>query len=105
MKALLGTLFIVASSLMAQETYDQLLRHWAYDKTAPLNFAQQSVRKNGDINIYDITYSAPVGNRGGMAGPNAVTTPAFGPAFRQRTFSGSDLRPLVHAGVRQDEPN
>jgi len=71
MKALLGTLFLIASLLMAQETYDQLLRHWVYDKNAPLNFAQQSVRKSGDIKIYDVTYSAPVGNRGGMAGPNA----------------------------------
>ena len=71
MKTLLGTLLIVACSLMAQETYDQLLRHWAYDKNAPLSFKQQGVRESNGIKIYDITYSAPVGNRGVMAGPNA----------------------------------
>jgi dienelactone hydrolase len=86
MKTLLGTLLIVASSLMAQETYEQALRHWAYDKNAPLNFKQQSVRNSDDIHIYDITYSAPVGNRGVMVGPNAgvvtaslVVPPGKGP--------------------------
>jgi dienelactone hydrolase len=76
MKILLATVLLVASSLMAQEAHDQLLGHWAYDNNAPLNFKHQGVRKSGDINIYDITYSAPVGNRGAMAGPNAGVVPA-----------------------------
>jgi dienelactone hydrolase len=71
MKILLATLFLVASSLMAQETHDQLLRHWAYHKNAPLSVKQQGVRKSDGIDIYDITYLAPVGNRGGTTGPNA----------------------------------
>jgi hypothetical protein len=79
-------LLLLLSSLFAQESYEQLLRHWDYVTNTPLNFKQQSVRESSGIRIYDITYSAPVGDRAALAGPNAgkvtasmVVPPGKGP--------------------------
>lgn len=65
------SLLVLLSTVFAQESYDQLLRHWDYDKNAPLNFRQQSVCEDHGIGIYEITYSGSVGKRGALAGPNA----------------------------------
>ncbi|HVO60571.1 MAG TPA: hypothetical protein VMT53_06525 [Terriglobales bacterium] len=86
MKRLSCTVLALLSSVLAQDSYNQLLRHWDYNKNAPLNFKQQSVRERDGIKIYDITYSAPVDDRGVLAGPNAgvvtaslVVPPGKGP--------------------------
>ena len=77
MKIVICTVILLLSLAFAQESYEQLLRHWDYDKNAPLNIKQQSVRENDSIKIYDISYSAPVGDRGALAGPNAGVVPAM----------------------------
>jgi dienelactone hydrolase len=86
MKTVICTVLVLLASAFAQESYDQLLRHWEYDKNAPLNVKQQGVRERDGIKIYDITYSAPVGDRARLAGPNAgivtaslVVPPGKGP--------------------------
>lgn len=71
MKIVICTAIVLLVSAFAQESYDQLLHHWDYDKNAPLDFKQQSVRERDGVKIYDITYSAPVGDRAALAGPNA----------------------------------
>lgn len=49
---------------------DQLLRHYDYEKSAPLNVKEVGVEERGGVKIYDITYSSPVGDRGAVVGPN-----------------------------------
>ncbi len=85
MKALSCILLVLFSIVFAEESYDQLLRHWDYDKNTPLNFQQKSARESNGIKIYDISYSAPVGDRA-LAGANAgavtaslVVPPGKGP--------------------------
>jgi hypothetical protein len=71
MKLLVCTVLLLLSSFAAEESYDQLLHHWDYDKNAPLNLKQQSVRESSGIKVYEISYSAPAGDRAALAGPNA----------------------------------
>jgi dienelactone hydrolase len=61
----------------AQESHDQLLRHWDYDKSAPLNLKQAGAQDRDGVKIYDITYSAPVGDRGPAIGPNGGAIIAY----------------------------
>src|SRR5215510_545641 len=68
---------LMFSIAMAQESYDQLARHWDYDKNAPLNIRQAGVRDQGGIKIYDISYAAPVGDRGQAVGPNGCVVTAY----------------------------
>src|SRR5215470_18275237 len=60
-----------------QESQDQLLRHWDYDKSAPLNLKQIGVTDKESAKVYDITYSSPVGERGAAAGPNGGVVAAY----------------------------
>jgi dienelactone hydrolase len=60
----------------AQPAQD-LLRHWDYDTRAPLNLKQTGVQHREGVQIHDISYSSPVGDRGALAGPNAGTVSAY----------------------------
>src|SRR5579884_4052412 len=86
MKAVICAVTLFLSSAFAQQSGSKLARHWDYDKHAPLKFQQQSVRERDGVKIYEITYSAPVDDRGALAGPNAglvtaslVVPPGRGP--------------------------
>jgi len=65
------------SVALGQESYDQLVRHWDYDKTAPLNIKQAGVRDQDGVKVYDISYSGPVGDRGPAVGPNGGVVTAY----------------------------
>src|SRR6516225_9067051 len=54
----------------AQQSQDQLLRHWDYDRSAPLNVKEMGTQDREGVKVYDITYSSPVGDRGADVGPN-----------------------------------
>src|SRR5215472_18596566 len=69
--------FLLFASAFAQESQDQLLRHWDYDKSAPLNLTQIGVTDKESAKVYDITYSSPVGDRGAAAGPNGGVVAAY----------------------------
>jgi dienelactone hydrolase len=70
--------FLLLSTAIAQEPYDQMLRHWDYDKSAPLNIKQAGVRDAaGGVKIYDISYSSPVGDRAPAIGPNGGIVTAY----------------------------
>jgi dienelactone hydrolase len=71
MKGLSCAILFLLSSTFAQQSYDELLQHWEYAKHAPLDFKQQGVREREGVKIHDISYSAPVGDRAALAGPNA----------------------------------
>jgi dienelactone hydrolase len=70
MKGRICFLFLLLSPAFAQESYDQLLRHWDYDRNAVLNVKEISTVERGGAKLYEISYSAPVGNRADFIGPN-----------------------------------
>jgi dienelactone hydrolase len=70
MKKLASIVLLLLSSAVAQESYEQLLHHWDYDKSAPLDLKQLSVREREGVTVYEISYSAPVGDRSTLIGPN-----------------------------------
>jgi len=68
---------LLSGSVFAQESYDQLLRHWDYDQNAPLNLRQAGIEKRDGLTIYDISFSSPVGGRGIAVGPNGGVVTAY----------------------------
>jgi dienelactone hydrolase len=68
---------LLGSAAFAQESYEQLLRHWDYDKSAPLNIKQAGLEHRGRATVYDISYTSPVGDRGTAVGPNGGTVTAY----------------------------
>jgi dienelactone hydrolase len=73
----IGMLFLLSASLFGQESRDQLLRHWDYDKSAPLSLKQAGFQDRGGVKVYDISYAAPVGDRGAAVGPNGGLVTAY----------------------------
>jgi dienelactone hydrolase len=70
-------LVFLALPIFGQVMSPELLQHWQYDKSEPLNVKQAGVQERQGIKIYDITYSAPVGNRGAVLGPNGGIVSAY----------------------------
>lgn len=71
---------VIGGSLLAfgqQESYDQLLKHWDYDRSAPLKIKEAGVQDRGGIKVHDISYSAPAGDRAASIGPNGSTVTAY----------------------------
>lgn len=77
MKVLTFLVLLLLVPAFAQESYDQLLRHWDYDKTAPLNIKQTGVQDRDGVKVYDVTYSSPVGDRRAAVGPNGGVVTAY----------------------------
>jgi dienelactone hydrolase len=69
--------FLLTATAFAQKPPDQLLHHWDYDKTAPLNIKQAGVQDRTGVKIFDISYSSPVADRGAAVGPNGGTVIAY----------------------------
>jgi len=61
----------------ARESDQQLLRHWDYDRGAPLNAKEIGVRKLDGVTVHDISFSAPVGDRSAAIGPNGGAATAY----------------------------
>ena len=65
-KLISALLLLVALSLsvFSQESYDQLLKRFDYDKSAPLDLKQHGVEvREGGVKVYDISYLSPKGGR------------------------------------------
>jgi dienelactone hydrolase len=77
MKGFVCFILLSVSPVFAQESRDQLLHHWDYDKSASLNIKQAGVQGRGDVMIHDISYSSPVGERAAAVGPNGGTVTAY----------------------------
>jgi dienelactone hydrolase len=61
---------LAAAPAFAQDSYDQLLSHWTYDPSTPLDVRQVSGTDTNGMGIEEITYSSPVADRGKAVGPN-----------------------------------
>jgi dienelactone hydrolase len=61
---------------------DDLARHWAYDKSQPLEISLKGVEQRDGVKVIDLTYRSPVGDRAAAVGPNGgvVTAYLFVPA-------------------------
>src|SRR5882724_10703270 len=70
-------LLLLLTPAMAQESYDQLLRHWDYDKSAPLNIQQLSAKDRDGVKVYEVSYDAPVGDRSDAVGPSGGVVTAY----------------------------
>ena len=68
---------LLVAAAFAQESYNELLHHWDYDKSAPLNIKQAGIEERGGVAIYDISFSSPVGERSIAVGPHGGTVTAF----------------------------
>ena len=77
MKTFVCVVVLFASAAFAQESYDQLLHHWDYDKSAPLNLKETGIQKRDGVTVHDITYSSPVGERAASVGPNGGVVTAY----------------------------
>lgn len=77
MKSTAFLLLSMALPALGQGISDDLLRHWNYDRTAPLNMKQIGVEDHAGVKVFDITYSSPVDDRGAAIGPNGGIVSAY----------------------------
>jgi dienelactone hydrolase len=70
-------LLLVAAAAIAQESYDQVLHHWDYDKSAALNIKQAGIEERAGVTIHDISFLSPVSERSSAIGPNGGTVTAY----------------------------
>ena len=56
-------ILLMVAAAIAQESYDQVLHHWDYDKSAPLNIKQAGIEERDGVAFHDISFSSPVGGR------------------------------------------
>ena len=61
MQKALAVIAFFASSLSAQDP--ALLRHFEYDRKAPLDIRETSVEQRSDVAIHDISFASPKGGR------------------------------------------
>jgi dienelactone hydrolase len=78
---LLPSLLLILS-VMILRADDDLARHWAYDKSQPLEISLKGVEQRDGVKVIDLTYRSPVGDRAAAVGPNGgvVTAYLFVPA-------------------------
>jgi dienelactone hydrolase len=69
-----GVFLVSAGSLLAQDA--ELIRHFDYDKTAPLETKEIGVEQRGNVSIHDITYVSP---KGGVVPAYLVVPKGKGP--------------------------
>ena len=77
MKTAINLLLLLLVSTVPQKISDDLLAHWSYDKSQPLEISQAGVQDRDGIKIYDIAYHAPLGNRAALVGPNGGVVTAY----------------------------
>ncbi|HEU4767958.1 MAG TPA: hypothetical protein VFS77_11300 [Pyrinomonadaceae bacterium] len=68
--------FVVFSSSTVFAQDPEMVRHFDYDKKAPLHFKLLKVHKRGDVKILDITYASP---KGGVVPAYLVVPSGDGP--------------------------
>ena len=71
-------LLLLATAFAQQSQMDpELLHHWDYDRTTPLNLKEAGVQNRDGVKVHDISYSAPVGDRASLVGPNGGVVTAY----------------------------
>jgi len=61
MVAAVPAALLLSLPLFAQDA--AMLRHFEYDRTAPLDIREASVERRGRVDIHDISYASPAGGR------------------------------------------
>lgn len=77
MKTIALVVLGLACAAFAQESYEQLLQHWDYDKNASLNIREAGVQKRDGVTIHDISFTSPVRSRSASVGPNGGAVTAY----------------------------
>jgi dienelactone hydrolase len=79
MQRLIPLLVLLVAAAFAQQSEidPELLHHWDYDRTAPLNVKEAGVQDRNQVKVHDISYSAPVGDRAPLVGPNGGVVTAY----------------------------
>jgi dienelactone hydrolase len=54
-------LLVFAITAFAAESYEQLLHHFDYDRSAPVDVREVAVQDRGDVKVHDISYASPKG--------------------------------------------
>ncbi len=90
-KFLVGIVFVLfcGTSVFAQDP--EMVRHFDYDKSAPVDLKILGTQKRGDVTVYDVTYASP---KGGVVPAYLVVPSGNGP------FAACDLGSLVLAKLR-----
>ena len=92
-KFLLGIVFVLFSNslMLAQEA--EMVRHFDYDKNAPVDLKIAGTQKRGDVTVYDLTYASP---KGGVVPAYLVVPSGKGPfagiIWGHWYWSNSDMR-------------
>jgi dienelactone hydrolase len=71
---LIGGLLFSASTLLAQDS--DLIRHFDYDRQAPLELKEIGVERRGSVSVYDVIYASP---KGGVVPAYLVVPKGKGP--------------------------
>ena len=61
MKRVFLTVLLFAATMSGQDA--EMLRHFDYDKNAPLDIKKAGVEKRGDVTVHDVSYASPKGGR------------------------------------------
>jgi len=108
MRTLVCLALVLVSPALAQQD-DELLRHWDYDKSAPLHLKQAGVQARDGVTIYDVSFSSPVGDRSaavdrladGAKAAERLRLPRLAAAIdNERIRLGIEIEPPVAARLR-----
>ena len=75
-KFLAGIVFAVFSSSTVFSQTPEMVRHFDYDKNAPIDLKIIGTEKRGDVTVYDVTYASP---KGGVVPAYLVVPSGKGP--------------------------
>ena len=71
-----GVAFIVAGAMAGLAQDAEMVKHFDYDRNAPLNIKQIGVQRRANATIYDLTYDSP---KGGVVPAYLVVPKGRGP--------------------------
>jgi dienelactone hydrolase len=75
-KFLVGIVLVLFAGTIAFAQDAELVRHYDYDKNAPIDLKILDTQKRGDVSVYDITYASP---KGGVVPAYLVVPSGKGP--------------------------
>ena len=77
MREIVCVVALLLTTSLAQQSNNDLQRHWTYNAKAPLEIKQSGVERRGDVQIQDLSYATEVGNRSSSLGPNVGRVTAY----------------------------
>ena len=63
MREIVCVVALLLTTSLAQQSNNDVQRHWTYNAKAPLEIKQSGVERRGDVQIQDLSYATEVGNR------------------------------------------